>query len=231
VTQTLLLRLCGPLQAWGIGSRFEQRDSGLEPSKSGVVGLLAAALGRPRGANLADLAALRMGVRVLQPGRLMSDFQTAGGTHRPGDSYGVARFDGSAPQGVLLLKHYLADADFLVGLESADAAWLARLHAAVQRPRWPLFLGRKAYAPSLPVAVPDAPPWGPPIRPLDLRGALLSWPWSPEATEALCIYEDPAGMDQRHDQPVSFAWEQTLYVMRSVQTVREPRPPDALEAI
>ena len=52
----LLLRLCGPMQSWGVQSRFSVRDTGLEPSKSGVVGLLAAALGRPRDAEIADLA-------------------------------------------------------------------------------------------------------------------------------------------------------------------------------
>ena len=45
---TLLLRLEGPLQSWGTSSRFPQRDTGFEPSKSGVIGLLCAALGKPR---------------------------------------------------------------------------------------------------------------------------------------------------------------------------------------
>ena len=40
----LLLRLAGPMQAWGTQSRFTVRDTGLEPSKSGVIGLLCAAL-------------------------------------------------------------------------------------------------------------------------------------------------------------------------------------------
>ena len=42
----LLLRLSAPLQAWGTeNSKFEIRKTGREPSKSGIVGLLAAALG------------------------------------------------------------------------------------------------------------------------------------------------------------------------------------------
>ena len=44
----LLLRLAGPMQSWGIQSRFSVRDTGLEPSRSGVVGLLCCALGRTR---------------------------------------------------------------------------------------------------------------------------------------------------------------------------------------
>ena len=42
---TLLLRLAAPLQAWGSDSKFETRKTDREPTKSGVVGLLAAALG------------------------------------------------------------------------------------------------------------------------------------------------------------------------------------------
>ena len=45
---TLLLRLAAPLQAWGSDSKFETRKTDREPTKSGVVGLLAAALGLRR---------------------------------------------------------------------------------------------------------------------------------------------------------------------------------------
>lgn len=57
----LLLRLCGVMQSWGTDSRFLVRKTDPEPSKSGVVGLLCAALGRGRGEDISDLAALRMG--------------------------------------------------------------------------------------------------------------------------------------------------------------------------
>src|SRR5581483_3790909 len=110
---TLLLRLAGPMQSWGTQSRFSVRDAGTEPSKSGVIGLLCAALGRPRAADLSDLVALRMGVRVERPGSVRREYQTAGG----GRGYGVARADGSPGETVLSNRYYLADADFLVGLE------------------------------------------------------------------------------------------------------------------
>ena len=45
---TLLLRLAGPMQAWGADSRFDIRKTNREPTKSGVIGLLAAALGLRR---------------------------------------------------------------------------------------------------------------------------------------------------------------------------------------
>ena len=76
----LLLRLCGPMQSWGVQSRFSVRDTGLEPSKSGVVGLLAAALGRPRDARTSPTwPALRMAVRVDAEGSAPLRL-----SHRPG---------------------------------------------------------------------------------------------------------------------------------------------------
>jgi len=51
----LLLNFSAPLQAWGASSRFNYRDTRREPTKSGIIGLLAAAQGRSRSADLADL--------------------------------------------------------------------------------------------------------------------------------------------------------------------------------
>lgn len=67
---TLLLRLVGPMQSWGTTSRFDQRDTGKEPSKSGVIGLLAAALGidRENWIDLEPLTLLSMGARHDRPG-------------------------------------------------------------------------------------------------------------------------------------------------------------------
>ena len=73
----LLMRLAGPMQSWGTQSRFTNRDTGLEPSRSGVVGLLCAALGRSRDQSLDIFRPLRMAVRVDREGRLMRDYQTA----------------------------------------------------------------------------------------------------------------------------------------------------------
>jgi CRISPR system Cascade subunit CasD len=157
---TLLLRLAGPMQSWGTQSRFSVRDTGLEPSKSAVVGLLCAALGKPREERegdgfptVAELAALRMGVRVNHEGVPRVDYHTAGGTHRRGERYGVVKASGAPGDTVTSRRHYLSDADFLVGLEG-DAELLARLDAALARPRWQIFLGRKSFVPGVPARVP-----------------------------------------------------------------------------
>jgi CRISPR system Cascade subunit CasD len=159
---TLLIRLAGPQQAWGTQSRFTHRDTGREPSKSGVIGILCGALGKPREENdseldpsLAQLAALRMGVRVLHEGVVMRDYHTAGGGRWPGrKTYGVYKFEGGPPDTVVSERFYLADADFLVGLESENLALLERLDAKLAKPRWQIFLGRKSFVPSLPLRLP-----------------------------------------------------------------------------
>ncbi|MEU6680987.1 type I-E CRISPR-associated protein Cas5/CasD [Streptomyces sp. NPDC046925] len=92
MTHTLLLRLEGILQAWGTHSRFADRDSASHPTKSGVIGLLAAADGHDRDEHrtadddflpLSTLANLRFGVRADRPGTLVRDFHTAGGGTYP----------------------------------------------------------------------------------------------------------------------------------------------------
>ena len=147
----LILRLSAPLQSWGTQSRFSVRDTGREPSKSGIVGLLAAALGRQRGVDVSDLMQLNLAVRIDRDGVLRRDYQTAGGGRLPdGRDYGVAKANGGKPATVTSSRYYLADADFRVALGSNDLRLLNALAAAIENPAWPLFLGRKAF-----VANPD----------------------------------------------------------------------------
>src|SRR3990170_1746021 len=112
----LLLRLAGPMQSWGTTSRFDQRDTGKEPSKSGVIGLLAAALGieRENWMDLEPLTRLSMGVRHDRPGTPRRDYQTAGCAAT--DT--IIKADGNQAKrgGVVSRRDYLADAAFLVGL-------------------------------------------------------------------------------------------------------------------
>lgn len=109
----LLLKLAGPLQSWGSSSRFTERGTEHEPTKSGVVGLLAAALGRYRTDPVDDLAALHFGVRIDQPGTFLSDFQTE--HKRKWDSQSARWVSGDALP--LTHRHYLADAVFVAAFE------------------------------------------------------------------------------------------------------------------
>ena len=80
---TLIARLAGPLQAWGAMARFDHRETLTHPTKSGYVGMLAAALGHDRATDLGRLAELRFAVRADRPGILVQDFHTVGGGRYP----------------------------------------------------------------------------------------------------------------------------------------------------
>lgn len=207
----LLLRLAGPMQSWGVQSRFTVRDTGLEPSKSGVVGLLCAALGRCRDEPVADLAALKMGVRVDQEGTMARDYHTAG-------KGGILKASGKVERKNLVVstRYYLADARFLVGLEGDDLDLLTQLHAALRDPHWPLYLGRKAFVPGEPVWLPDG------LQPdRALLEALQAYPWTGHDSkkhpdQVRLVLEDPDGPEVRPDQPLSFA--ERRFAPRRVRT-------------
>lgn len=210
--QTLLLRLAGPMQSWGTQSRFSIRDTGLEPSKSGIFGLLCAALGAPRD-DEETLQRLRdrlvMGVRVDREGVMKKDFHTA---------KDVAKASGSGTKDTEISdRWYLADADFLVGLESDDAAFLRVLNQALARPVWQICLGRKSFVPSKPVRVLDEP------LELPLADALKSFEWKPgerqQAPETLRVVTDTTpetATEIRQDVPLSFA--ERRFTIRHVKT-------------
>ena len=144
----LLVRLQGPLQSWGTTSRFDERDSQAEPSKSAVIGLLCAALGRDWEQPVDDLAACRFGVRVDREGVPLRDYQTVTGVANAAGQVGKDRT-------VVSPRMYLADAVFLVALEGQDASLLSSTWDALASPVWPLSLGRRACTPSRPVWLPD----------------------------------------------------------------------------
>lgn len=193
---TLRMRFAGPMQSWGTRSRFDLRDTEAAPTKSGVLGLVAAALGRQRSTDLSDLAALRLGVRVDRPGVLMRDFHTAQEVRRADDS-------GTQPTAVSR-RDYLADAVFLVGLEGTDRQLLMQIDHALEHPHWPLALGRRAFAPSLPVTL--RPPQDPePLVDMALEPALRqSAALVPDSQgePVRYLFEDPNGEQEWFDQPL-----------------------------
>ncbi|MEV5822910.1 type I-E CRISPR-associated protein Cas5/CasD [Micromonospora haikouensis] len=212
----LLLRLAGPLQAWGSTSRFTQRHTEIAPTKSGVIGLLAAARGQRRTDPLTELLSLDFGVRIDQPGQILRDFQ-------------VARTLDGRDSMPLTNRYYLSDAVFLAAI-GGDRELLDGLHEAVRRPRFPLYLGRRSCPPVAPVTLGVHPgtiaevlgdvPWQASKRlrergPLTVRlEALLDAPPGAEVTETL------------QDQPVSFDPAHRQYGWRAVvrTRVRVPNP-------
>ncbi|MDR1663956.1 MAG: type I-E CRISPR-associated protein Cas5/CasD [Clostridiales bacterium] len=205
---TLLLRLSSPLQSWGAENKFERRLTHREPTKSGVVGLLAAALGirREGGGSpyrLDDLAALRFGVRVDQPGQMLKD-------------YHVVLDENNVPKYVTE-RYYLADAVFLVGLEG-DGVLLRALDSAVRSPYFPLYLGRRSCPPTGKVSLG--------IQEKPLEDALREAEWQAgdwyqkkcqyKASLALVLDSDTPGMLRRRDLPVSLSPSHRKYAFRYI---------------
>lgn len=127
---TLLLKLKGPLQSWGASSRYQRRETHPVPTKSAVVGLLAASEGRRRSDPVEDLAELEFGVRVDQPGTLLRDYQTA-----------IDWKKGSSAR--LSDRYYLQDACFVAAI-GGSAALMQSLNQALTSPAFPLYLGRRS---------------------------------------------------------------------------------------
>lgn len=130
----LMLKLAGPMQAWGDRSRFVTRGTRQEPTKSGILGMLAAAQGRRRTEPIEDLVQLKFGVRIDQPGQLLRDFQVA-----------ISQ-DGrkSMP---LSYRYYLADSVFVAAIEG-ESELISGLSEALNDPVYPLYLGRRSCVPS-----------------------------------------------------------------------------------
>lgn len=210
---TLLLRLAAPLQSWGEDSKFETRRTRKEPTKSGVIGLLAAALGRRRDEPLDDLKSLRFAVRVDQEGELLRDFHMA--KEEEENAY-------------LTERYYLSDAVFLAGLESGDEEFLRKLDAALRAPAFPLFLGRRSCPPTLPLSL------GVTSEPLEkaLTAAPRQNPeWmrrfedAGEASLRAMFDADPGvcGAARLKDLPVSFSLERRQYAYRACEERLLPR--------
>lgn len=219
----LLLRLAAPLQSWGADSKFEVRKTDREPTKSGVIGLLAAALGlrRDETAALQELGQLRFAVRVDREGSLLVDFHTAGNP-TPAEVE-KARAAGKVPSPPYVTsRHYLSDAAFLAGVESADHALLERLERALRRPAFPLFLGRRSCPPTLPLCLG--------IRETGLLDALRAEPLqaadSPGTSCRIVMDADPGqpGAIPKQDLPLSFSPIHRQYGYRVVREQVELRP-------
>lgn len=150
MAKTLFLRLEGVLQAWGERARWSVRDTAGEPTKSGVVGLLACALGVGKDEALRELSqAIRMGVRCDREGKIIRDYHTVSGGVMSAEGKIKINAKTKLPETVVSERYYLCDASFLAAIQG-EADLIERLAAAVQSPIWPIYLGRKSCVPSRP---------------------------------------------------------------------------------
>lgn len=221
MSYVLTLRLAGPLQAWGASSRFSRRMTERAPTKSGVIGLIAAALGLTRTDSLERFSTLRYGVRADQPGSLLRDFHTA--------------HDDSGASMPLSQRYYLQDAVFLAGLESDDRELLESFAQALRHPHFSIFLGRRSCPPDGPVAtevvegdletVLREAPWAGTARHSTVLDTRRSWNQGDAGASLTAeLLVEPkegdlagAAAETLADEPVSFDPEQRQYTARRIQ--------------
>lgn len=197
----------GPLQSWGFASRFQRRTTAMFPTKSGVIGLIAAAMGCDKFApdepeRIAELAKLELTVIELPkrkdrrelPIQRLEDYHTVKGTRRASGKID----DGT----VETYRHYLLDARFAV-LMRGDASLITRVADCLRNPVWGVWLGRKCCIPATPLLVATGTEREVLNAVLDRAG------YPPEAPlDAFRrIGESPSfeeGEDTLNDQPVAF---------------------------
>ncbi len=200
-TAYLAMMLDAPLQSWGFASRFQRRTTGLHPTKSGVIGLICAAMGIGKGTDaeretLPQLAALKMtSIAITRDYPRVEDFHTVQATRR---ASGKPNLDP-----VVTRRQYLMSARFGIIL-AGNRTLLERVAAALEDPVWGVWFGRKSCIPAQPVLVTMADAitaaWQAILRKLEMDESL--------PLERFTRVEDAtsfaAGTDSFNDQPVSF---------------------------
>jgi CRISPR system Cascade subunit CasD len=153
----LALMLDAPFQSWGFSSRFQRRTTALHPTRSGIIGMICAALGVDKGSasevdwlkrlesvSLTVLAISRQpeGCRDPLDIRRMEDFHTVLGTRRASGAI--------SKDAVISHRQYLLDAKYGVILTGSQAT-LEPVHVALDNPRWGVWFGRKNCIPAAPI--------------------------------------------------------------------------------
>ncbi len=210
-TAALAIYLDAPLQSWGVSSRFQRRGTESAPSKSGVLGLISAAMGIDKHASdesdrLAPLSACSFSVFPLATGEKpapvlrLEDFHTVGGGYDrddPVDKLRIARkASGGVSTTIVTRRFYLEQARFAAVLVG-DSGILQKVAAALEDPIWGVWFGRKCCLPAAPLLPTLASSMS------DALDALLQKTGSRIVGEG-CIEQDGAGAWHHPDQPVSF---------------------------
>jgi len=132
--KTLTIKLTAPLQSYGNEATFERRTTSYYPTKSAVIGMIAAALGyRRTDERILKLNELDFAVRLDQVGQTLTDYQTV---------------EWKKNTRKITYRDYLQDAVFVVAISSHDDQAIDQIKFALRHPRFPLFLGRRSNAPA-----------------------------------------------------------------------------------
>lgn len=183
----LIIPVYGPLQYWPISASYRQKATHIMPTKSGMIGILGAALGRERDESLSDLAAMPMHIRIDQPGSTLHDFQTAENPSRA-NLFSDGAF-------IITHREYLENAAFTVCFE-AKTNVLEEIHQALAKPVYPPYFGRRCCIPSLPLHHPKG------LSQKSAAEALKEWPdFSESGPKKQAYFEDKNGAYVIRDQP------------------------------
>lgn len=206
----LALLLDGPLQSWGHASRFDRRTTALHPTRSGILGLIAAAMGidkhspneeeQLRRLNPLRVTTLTLGRRDQRGGSLpmrrLEDYHTVTGIRRAS-----GKVDEDAT--VQTYRHYLLDARFGV-LLAGSATLLEEIATALHDPKWGLWFGRKSCIPARPVLA-AGPGELSAVWPELLSRADLSPTLKEEDFDRVMeVGPEEPGADRLNDAPVAF---------------------------
>ncbi len=133
--KTLLLKFAGPLQSWGTDSKFETRYTDFYPSKSAVIGMIAASFGyrRDEDEKIKKLNDLDFAVRVDQRGNLLRDYQIAT-AYKP---------DGRFERNYVTNRYYLEDAIFVVAIGGEDD-FIDKIEQSLKNPYFQTFFGKRS---------------------------------------------------------------------------------------
>ncbi|MCI1942738.1 MAG: type I-E CRISPR-associated protein Cas5/CasD [Lactobacillus sp.] len=136
--KSLTIRLTAPLQSYGNEATFNRRTTDDYPSKSAIIGMIAAALGYRRDdSRINSLNKLLMAVRIDQPGKVLTDFHMV--------EYAQ---NSKKTKRKLTYRDYLQDAVFIVAIGSKDEDLIDRIEYALKHPYFQLSLGRRSNAPA-----------------------------------------------------------------------------------
>jgi CRISPR system Cascade subunit CasD len=220
-TSFLVFQLYGPMASWGEIAVGEERDTASHPSRTAVLGLCAAALGikREQEEELLSLnGSLGFAVCVDEAGDIMRDYHTIQSptgkrardlpTRRDELSYGSLAT-------TLSKRHYRTDAHYTVCLwrrGNDGPVVLTEIAAALEKPGFPLFLGRK----SCPLALPLNPRV---VAADSLRAAIATYPL-PESIRQLA---------RRSGEARSVYWDADTYgVEPGLETIHHTKRWDSL---
>ena len=202
MAEHLVFTLAATFAAMGDVAGHERRGSWTWPGRSAVLGLLAAAQGIRRDGDFSRLDGLRVAVAVFESGAVLRDYHTVqtvptAVAKRPQSRPEALRTAGQGANTTITLRDYRTGVLFGVAVAGQGLQALAE---ALERPVFPLYLGRK----SCPLSAPVAARMVQAETPEAAMGHLVLPPWYRGAVAHVLHAEDGPfdRQEARHDAPL-----------------------------